>query len=440
MRPRELLWLLPALALYVVVVVAFATDKLVGDEGRYLDYAGNLTHGYFTTREELNLWSGPGYPLFILPFVAAGAPLLVIKLLNAPLVFVGICFMYATARQYAGRRSSLLYAWLLAIYPTFSRHLPYVLTEALALALICCGTYCLSRWYRTPRPIWLIVAAVVFAYLALTKIFFGWMLMAGSVVFLLLALIRPLRPLWRLGVVLALALALCTPYLAYTYWLTGKPFMWGNSGGLSFYFMTTPYPNEYGDWWGAQDPLKDPRLGRHKPLFEELEKLDPIERDTRLKQEAIKNIRRHPAKFLENWAMNVTRMLFSYPHSYTLQRPSTFFYLLPNMLVVSLMLFLIYPTIVGRRLIPPEVFAILALGGVAFGGTSLLSAFGRLFALCLPMLAPWMLVTLVRVVRVRVVTRAPANEGRLETSAPVGTSMGLEVKGKASVADANGED
>jgi 4-amino-4-deoxy-L-arabinose transferase-like glycosyltransferase len=430
---RELLWLLPALALYVAVVIAFAPQQLVGDEGRYLDYARNLTHGYFTTREEPNLWSGPGYPLLIMPLVAADAPPLVIKLLNAPLVFVGICLMYATARQYTGRRNSLLFAWLLAVYPPFVRHLPYTLTEALALALVCAGVYCLTRWHRTPRLVWLIVSALVFACLALTKIFFGWVLMVGAAVFLVLALVKPLRPLWRLGVVLALALAMCTPYLAYTYWLTGKPLMWGTSGGLSLYFMTTPYPEEYGDWWGVPAVMNNQNLARHKPFFVELEKLGPLERDARLRQEAFNNIRRHPLKFVQNWMLNVTRMLFSYPYSYTPQKPTTLFYLVPNMLLVSLALFLVYPTIVGRRRIPSEVFVVLALAGLALGGNSLLSSHARWFALCVPMLALWMLVALVRVVRIQVVgDRAGETAGREHPS------MEVALKGQAGVADAKG--
>jgi len=406
MKLRELLWLLPTLVLYLVVVVAFASDGLIGDEGRYLNFATNLTQGFYTTREDPSLWNGPGYPLVLAPFTAAGAPLIVMKLLNAVFLFVAVCMMYATARRYTGRTASLVFAWLFAVYPPFLRYLPFMLTEALGVMLVACTVYFLVRWYGTHAIGWLIAGGVAFAYLAITKVFFGWVLMIGAALFLLLSLAKPLRPLRRAGLVLLLGFVLCVPYLAYTYWLTGKPLLWGTSGGLSLYFMSTPHADEYGNWYSRHDVLSRPELARHKPFFEELSELSEVERDARYRQEALKNIRRSPKKYVVNWGLNVFRMLFSYPFSHTLHKPSTLFYLVPNVFLVALMVFLVYPTIVGRGCIPPEVFALLLLTGLVLGGSSLLCAEVRFFAITVPMLAVWILVTLVRVVRLRLVREA----------------------------------
>jgi hypothetical protein len=432
MKMRELLWLLPALALYVVVIAAFATDEKIGDEGRYLNLAGNLTHGYYTTRDNVDLWCGPGYPLVLMPWVALGAPVLAMKLLNGVFLFVGVCLMYATARQYAGRAASLIFAWLLAVYPLFLRFLPFVLTETLAVTLVCCIVFFLTRWYRTRRVVWPIACALAFAFLALTKVFFGWVLMIGLVVCFLLSLAKPLRPLWRTGLVLALAFVLCVPYLVYTYRLTGRALVWGTSGGMCLYFLSTPYPGEYGNWRSTAEVMSDPNLEHHKPLFEEMEGLDQIERDSRFKQEALKNIRRAPAKFVKNWALNVTRMVFSYPFSYTLQKPSTFFYLVPNMFLVVLAVSLIYPTIAGRRRVPAEILAVLLVAFLALGGSSLLSAEARFFAVGVPMLAIWMLVVLVRVVRVRLERGLAEGTGQVE-----GTLLEPGVKGNSEPTDSS---
>ena len=44
-----------------------------------------------------------------------------------------------------------------------------------------------------------------------------------------------------IALVYALALVWCLPYLAHTYSLTGRWFYWGSSGGMSLYWMSTPY-------------------------------------------------------------------------------------------------------------------------------------------------------------------------------------------------------
>ena len=39
---------LPFLILYTVFIIIFAKNGIHGDEGRYLDYANNLTHGFYS--------------------------------------------------------------------------------------------------------------------------------------------------------------------------------------------------------------------------------------------------------------------------------------------------------------------------------------------------------------------------------------------------------
>ena len=39
------------------------------------------------------------------------------------------------------------------------------------------------------------------------------------------------------------------PYLGYTYHLTGKMFYWSSFGGNNLYWMSSPYPEEYGNYY-----------------------------------------------------------------------------------------------------------------------------------------------------------------------------------------------
>ncbi len=64
-----------------------------------------------------------------------------------------------------------------------------------------------------------------------------------------------------------MALIWCVPYLLMTYSLTGKPFYWGSSGGLSLYWMSTPYDTEMGDWFSKIDVKERPELFHHRDFL-----------------------------------------------------------------------------------------------------------------------------------------------------------------------------
>ena len=52
--------------------------------------------------------------------------------------------------------------------------------------------------------------------------------------------------------------------------------------------------------------------------------------DEALKSKALENAFAHPLKYSFNILCNFGRMFFSYPYSYTFQKPTTYFYLIPN--------------------------------------------------------------------------------------------------------------
>src|SRR5262249_27283060 len=249
-KVKTLIRFLPLLLLYVTIVLLDRRQAFFGDEGGYLRFATNLTHGYYSPPGEVDLWWGPGYPIILVPFVLLKAPWVIIKLLNAFLLFFTVVYFYETIKLYTSSKYLLLFAYLFGLYLPFLRLLGYMLTETIAVFLISAITYhfCKSGELGSPAKKHQILAGFLLGYLALTKVFFGYAILTGLIIAGLVYLLKRSKVLRKAIVVCGIALAICLPYLLYTYSLTGKIFYWGNSGGLQLYSMSTPYQGEYGDW------------------------------------------------------------------------------------------------------------------------------------------------------------------------------------------------
>ena len=393
--------LLPLLALYLIVVVSASSPTFGGDEGGYVGNATRMIHGPDESQKDFRLWWGPGYPIVLVPFIALRSPWIVAKCLNAGFLFGAIIYFYEMIRRYLPRAAALFITFCLGLYPPLMRELPRLHTESLMVLLICAFMFHFCALYNNPRRWWLhlTAASVYVAYLALTKIFFGYVIATVSVLGLGLLLWRGTPALRRGVAVFVLALIWCSPYLFYTYSLTGRVFYWGTSGGMSLYWMSTPYPTELGDWFSVESVRDEPELAPHREFFAKLEGLSDVQRDDAFKKQAIYNITHHPGKYAANWAANVGRLLFSYPYSLTPQKLSTYFYMAPNMFVVVLFLLSMFPAALRPRAIPFEIWALLIFALTAVFGSSLLSAFDRQFWPLVPILCAWMGFVYVRVVQ-----------------------------------------
>ena len=121
-----------------------------------------------------------------------------------------------------------------------------------------------------------------------------------------------------------IALLFTIPYLIFTYNITGKPFYWSNNGGMLLYWISSPHKTDLGEWhvFGF-DKLKDHLAFRydkfskldslhmrnvndiiidkiksdHTPFLSKLKYSNPIELDSLLKEEALKNIIKDPLIF-----------------------------------------------------------------------------------------------------------------------------------------------
>ncbi len=394
---------LPLIALYIVLVVVSSFNIGRSDQARYVWYAENLANDFFTTRQDVNLWSGPGYPLLLSPFAALGGRWAHARFLNVALLFGAVVYLYLLLRAYTGQRIAIVGAYLLGLWPSMLAFLPRLMTEIPAVFLVCAFMFHLSRAciskYRL--RLHLLVGAAMLAYLIHTRVLFAYVTVGVACIIGLIAAIKRTAELKRGLILLLIALAFSIPYLTYTYSLTHKIFYWATSGGLSLYWISSPYEGDLGEWHQAGEVLTKPELERnHGSFFRSLANLSEVERDEALKRKAIENIKSHPGKFLKNWFANLGRLLLGYPFPRRHQNLGTFLYMLPGVFVIAFSALAIYPTLVGRRRVPVEIWVLLLFGLVSFVATSLLSAFGRLFLPIFPVVIVWWMFVLTNCVSI----------------------------------------
>jgi hypothetical protein len=381
-RPWDwtLVWVLsPLLAVYVAVTLGNWPSQWVADEGRYLQFADNLGQGRYALPGDDFLWNGPGYPLVLAAWNATGLPPPWARFGNAGFLFLAAVLFAHFMALYVPRRWALGTAWAMGLHVPLYIGLGQLMTESLAVCLVCGSCFAAGIALRTGSRTATACAGLSLGWLALTKVFFGYVLLGGLLSYALAAAVAwRRRNLRRMAAIYLIALLATGPYLAYTFHLTGRFFYWSNCGGLSLYWMSTPYGEEWGDWFHPRDVQERPELARHRPLFDSLAGRPPVEKDAALRRQAIDNIKAHPAKFLRNLVANVARMCYSFPYSYTPQKLTTLFYVLPNSLLLSglaaaaVVLWVRRPAGVG------DCHLVLVFMGLTLGGSALLSAYPRM--------------------------------------------------------------
>jgi hypothetical protein len=338
----------------------------------------------------------------LIPFIALGLPLIAAKLMNAVFLFLGLLYFYLLVRRYVRESAAKAMTACLGVYPPLMREAHLLCPEALAFFLICgfmfhyCASYNVSATFKFHS----LAAALYLAYLALAKVFFGYVIVAALALSSTALVWKGARKVRTGSLVFLLATVLCVPYLLYTYSLSGKVFYWGTSGGLQLYWMSTPYPKEYGSWFSVNDVRDRAELAPHRPFFDKIQGLPDAARDDALKARAVENIAHHPTKYVLNCAANLGRLLFSYPFSFANQSPSTYFYLVPNMFLVVLLLLSFIPGIWNYRAVPFEIWTLMIFALIAFSAAGLLSAYERQFRPLVPIFCLWMTYVYVRLLRI----------------------------------------
>jgi hypothetical protein len=396
----------PLLILYILLIFLFYSTTVQDDREKYVSYANRIVQRDYFSQDDVEIWWGPGYPLVLAPFVYMNLPLYAAKVLNAFFQFGAMIYFYKTLKLFLEKKHAVILTFSLGLYPPLLREIHLIYTESLVFFLIGGSMYHYCRMSREPRKfkIHMLLSSLYFGYLALTKIFFGYVLLAGMILYLFLFTVRREDRFKKTTLVYALALIWCIPYLLLTFSHTGKVFYWGTSGGMSLYWMSTPYDREYGDWFSSISVKNRPELSQHREFFEEIATLSNVERDEAFRLQALENILSNPIKFIANWFANIGRLFFSYPFSYTNQKLSTYFYIFPNIFIFVLLAFSIYPAIKRRRAIPYELYSLAIFALISLGGTSLLSAYNRQFRPIVPIILLWLSFIYIRVLRIEMRT------------------------------------
>jgi hypothetical protein len=381
--------LIPFLLLYLAVSLLFAPDKLVSDETRYVLYARYLIKGIYTPpAPDIDLWAGRGYSALLAPFLFLKLPLIALRLLNAFLLYFSLIIFNKTIELYTLVKKVSIYTIFLGLYFPIYMLLPLIMTECLTWLLICMIIYFFIKINKqkslSRKPI--IICGFLIAFLAMTKVIFGYII-ASMIVF---SLFMQLFSKFRLAAkkttyIFSVSFILCIPYLIYTYNLTGKIFYWSDSGGMSLFTMSAPYPKDYGDWKPEDQMLQNPN---YKTFIQSISKLSPLDRDAAYKKQAIENIKKYPLKYSLNCLANAGRLFFGYPKTNTLQSFDMYFYLLPNMFVVSFIAITLSIGIYHFNKIPYEIFFLFFFVLIYLLGSVLLSAYCRMFMITVPF---WML-------------------------------------------------
>ncbi len=400
---KSLVPFFPLLLLYIIVVLLFSNNELAGDESRHMAYATNLTHGYYTDGSNPDLRNGPGYPMVIAPFVAINSSLLILKFLNALFVFIGIIYFKKSIEFFAKEKYAIVFAYLIGIYPPLLRYMPLIYSEPLTFMIICGLLFHVFKLYRSKKLDWeqIVITSLYLSFLVLVKIIFlqviGLCLLILSVLFLW----NRKKQNKKAFLVLIGGFLLIIPYLIYAYSLTGKPFYLGTGGGEILYHRSTPYNNEWGNWFSSEDALnggnhdyqpdnayRDLRSlsENHHDVYLKLEPLTHIERDSALKSIAIENMKAHPDKYLKNTVSNIGRLLFHYPFSYREQNLNAYGYMIPNMFILVLWILSLYPAFLMRKKIPFEIKAIMVFTLIYACGIVVADGRGRNFIIMVPSL------------------------------------------------------
>ena len=396
------LQLSPFLLLYLAICFVFAPHTFVDDEERYIRFAKNILHGFYSPPlPNIDLWNGPGYPLVVAPFLLLKLPLMAIRVLNALMMYASLVLVYKTIRLYAYQKTALFCTILLGLYFPVYEKIPLVLTECLTWFLISMIGYLFFKIGKekklSSKTVWL--CAIAIAFLTMTKVVFGYVIIAMLFISLILFLLPKFRSsAKKFTYLFALSFLLCVPYLVYTYSVTHKPFYWTNSGGWSLYNMSAPYPNDWGDWKDNPQMLQNPN---YKVFVDSVLKLPPLARDAIYKTKAIENIKHYPKKYLLNCVANLGRMFFSYPFTNMEQDVKTYFTIIPNMFVLVFMVITLGLGIFHYKKLPQELILLLLFILIYLAGSTLVSAFRRMFYITMPFWTVFIAYVLTNIVSIK---------------------------------------
>ncbi|WP_123772333.1 hypothetical protein [Zobellia sp. OII3] len=418
--PQNIIRLLPLLVVYIAVVLIFSSNDFFGDESRHYHYALNISQGFYENADNPSFRNGPGYPMILAPFVALDMGFMTAKLANAVLLFLALVYFKKTIDLFTKSRFSLVFVYMLGLYPPIIRYVPLLYSEPLAYFTFCGLAYhyckvCLTKQYDWKQ---IAIASVYLGFLVLTKIIYLQVILASFFILGILSVWKRNHEIKKSILVLCGGFLFITPYLFYAYALTGKMLYVGTGGGEILYHRSTPFENELGNWFSEEDVLngQDPNYKpsskvyrdlselskNHRDFYLSIEPMSHIERDSAFKAAAIENMKAHPLKYLKNTVANVGRFTLHYPFSYRSQNLNTYGFMLPNIFLIFLWMLSLYPFFAARKNFPFAIQALMVFSLIYAGGIILLDGRARNFVIMAPMLILFFSYVYTRVLKIEI--------------------------------------
>ena len=213
--------------LYVGVVLKLYTETLEGDEQNYLTLAQNLLNGFYSPPPpDINLWRGPGYPILLTPFVAFNFPLICITLLNAVFQYLSVVMLFKAMMEFITFKQAFLFSLFWGCCYSSFPFIASILTETFTIFMMALLIFALVKTFKCGINKYKYLSGFLLGYIALTKIIFGYVIL-----FLLLWYIvswlknSKVIAFQKSILILLLAFTTVSPYLIYTYSLTGRFFI-----------------------------------------------------------------------------------------------------------------------------------------------------------------------------------------------------------------------
>jgi hypothetical protein len=407
---------LPLLFIYSVYVYYFHTDQMTGDEVRYIQFAQNLLNGFYSpSYPNIDLINGPGYPILLLPFIGLKLPLFCITLFNAVLYYLSVVFLFKTVHILTSSfKTACIVALCWGINILAYQEMPCILTECFTLFLISLFSYQIIKIYSTSSITYRSIgfAGFTLGFLILTKVIFAYVVCVLLLLTMLFYFLQK-RPdkLLKIVCILSISIGTITPYLIYTYSLTGKFFYLSSEGGKVLYWMTSLDAHEYGDWnnnsftancsntifcnaaYIAKNHASEIKRIQHSKSV--------LEVDSLFKEYAIQHIKANPLKYVKNWYANIGRLLFGFPASYYFQSPTTLIRIYINSILLLAMVYSLIIAMWNWKTLPLEIKILIGFSIVYLGLSSLVSAYPRQFNVMVPAILIWITYALKNTVRVQ---------------------------------------
>lgn len=309
---------LPILIVYICLVLLFGESELISDRLRYWLYSDNLLNGYYYD-VNVNLWNGPGYPLYIALLRLFGLGLNSIVLSNTLLLYLNVILFDKIISRFIKNPTPIVYLFAFWEPILLYNYLPHLMSEVFVIFLLTLFIYIYFSNVKHKK----ILLGSILGLIILTKVIFFYVVIS---ILILSIIFKPFR-IKKYYISLFYSIVFCIPYLIYTYQLTGKYFYLSNAGGSSIYWMSVHDDVFRGDWNGgygyyqensnlASDSYNKYLENNSWPLFKKIDSLNWVEKDDFLKKEAIKNILENKGKFLKNWVNNFGRLFFGYPFTF----------------------------------------------------------------------------------------------------------------------------